>query len=419
MEKKNRKVTKKDKANSILATIVAIVIVSIFALYLGNSVYTWWQKPTNVFLVENGEISLSESTVGYVIRDEQVIPGQTNKNGILQIKTDGQKVANGDTVLRYYSGEEKSIQNEIANIDVQIQEMLENNNNASSSDVKKALEMLAKSELDELYKNNELQKMKEFKQEISTIIAKKAKIIGNLSTDNEALSNLIKQREELEKELNKKSIDLKAIESGIVSYRVDRLEEKLQTDDFSYLNKNFLEQLTLKTGQIIATNEEKVKIINNFEGYIAVILTSNQAKDARIGDKVNLILSNMKEISATISYINVEEDDSRTIVFKITKGIEELIKYRKISLDIEWWSYEGWRIPNSSILTEEGKTYIVRNRAGYLDKILVKTLRQNEDYSIVTRYSAEELKEMGYTAKEINNMPKVSLYDEILINPNN
>jgi len=125
----------------------------------------------------------------------------------------------------------------------------------------------------------------------------------------------------------------------------------------------------------------------------------------------------MKEIPGVVSYINVEEDDSRTIVLKITKGIEELIKYRKISLDIEWWSDEGWRVPNSSILTQDGKAYIVRNRAGYLDNILVKILRQNEDYSIVTRYDTDELKEMGYTAKEINNMPKISLYDEILINP--
>ena len=191
----------------------------------------------------------------------------------------------------------------------------------------------------------------------------------------------------------------------------------LKTDDFSYLNKSFLENLNLKTGQIIGTSEEKGKIINNFVCYIAANLNSEQAKNARMGDKVKLILSNLEEITATISYINVEEDDLRTIVFQITNQIEELIKYRKISLDIVWWSYEGWKVPNSSILTEDGKTYVVRNRAGYLDKILVKILRQNEKYSILARYSTEELKEMGYTSSEINNMPKISLYDEILISP--
>ena len=406
MEKKNRKITQKSKTNNKLATGIVIAIVAIFLLYLFNSIYTWWQKPTNVFLVENGEISLTESTVGYVIRNEQIIQNENNENGILQIKTEGQRVATGDTVLRYYSGEEESIQKEISNIDAQIQEILENTPPPSTSDVKKALETQAKSQLDELYKNNELQKMQEYKKEISETIGKKAKIIGSLSTDNTVLANLIKQREELEKQLNDKAINLKSVQSGIVSYKVDGLEDKLTTDDFSYINKNFLENLQLKTGQIIANTEDKVKIIDNFEGYIAVVLESDQAKNVRIGGKVNLILSNMKEILATIAYINVEEDDSRTIVFKITKEVEELIKYRKISLDIEWWSDEGWRIPNSAIITKDGKAYIVRNRAGYLGEILVKILRQNENYAIVTRYDTEELKTMGYTTKEINDMPK-------------
>lgn len=418
MEKKNRKVTKKDKANNLLAMGIVVVIVVIFFIYLFNSIYTWWQKPTNVFLVENGKIFLMESTIGYVIRNENVIQNEKNENEILQIKTEGQRVANGDTVLRYYSNEETSIQKEIENIDIQIQEILENNQLGTTSDIKKALENQAKTQLNELYKNNELQKMQEYKKDISETIGKKAKIIGNLSSDNTVLTNLIKQREELEKQLNENATDLKAAQSGIVSYKVDGLEEKLKTDDFSYINKSFLENLELKAGQIIANTDEKVKIINNFEGYIAVVLNSNQAKDARIGDKVKLILSNMKEILANVAYINVEEDDSRTIVFKITKGIEELIKYRKISLDIEWWSYEGWRVPNSAILTKNGKAYIVRNRAGYLSEILVKILRQNENYAIVGRYNTDELKGMGYTAKEINEMPKISLYDEILINPN-
>lgn len=416
MEKKNRKVTSKDREKNILAIIISVAIAFLIILYIGNSVYNLWKKPTNVFLVENGEISLEESAVGYIIRNETVIPSEDNENGILQIKTDGQRVAKGDTVLRYYGGEEANIQKDITDIDVQIQKILEDSKSEVNSDIK-ALVTQAKTQLDELYKNNELQKIQEYKKDVSTTIAKKAKIIGT-STDNASLSNLIKQREALEGQLNTESIELKATESGMVSYRVDGLEEILKIDDFSYLNKDFLEGLNLKTGQIIASNEKTVKIIDNFEGYIAVVLNSNQAKDARIGDKVNLILSNMKEIKATVSYINVENDDSRTIVFKITKGIEELIKYRKISLDVEWWSYEGWRVPNSSILVENGKEYVVRNRAGYLDKILIKILRQNENYSIVTRYSTDNLKEMGYTASEINNMPKISLYDEILIKPN-
>ena len=416
MEKKNKKIKKKSKVNIIIEISIIVIISVIALLCIGNAMYKWLKQPTNVFLVENGEVIQEESAIGYLIREEIVTQGENYQNGILQIKTEGQRVSNGDPIFRYYSASEEQIRKEISDIDAQIQNLMDNNKSGFSSDIK-LLESQIKEQVDELYKSNNLQKNKEAKKEIDENITKKARAIGERSPENSEIRNLITRRDELENSLKNSYEYIKAPLSGIVSYRIDGLEEVLKTDDFSYLNKNFLENLDLKAGQIIPVSDEKGKIINNFECYIATVLKSDQAKDARIGDKVKLVLSNLKEISAVVSYINVEEDDTRTIVLKITNNIEELMKYRKISFDIVWWSYEGWRVPNSSILTEDGKSYVVRNRAGYLDKILVKILRQNETYSILDRYSTDELKEMGYTSKEINNMPKISLYDEILISP--
>lgn len=232
---------------------------------------------------------------------------------------------------------------------------MDNDINGLSSDIK-LLETQIKSQVDKLYKNNSVQKNKEYKKEIDETITKKTKIIAERSPEGSELRKLISKREELENKLKNNSEYIKAPKSGIVSYRIDGLEDNLKIDDFSYLNKNFLENLNLKTGQIIAENNEKGKIINNFECYIATILNSVQAKDAKIGDKVKLILSNLEEISATIAYINIEEDESRTIVLKITNNIEELIKYRKISFDIVWWNHKGWRVPNTSIINDERKS---------------------------------------------------------------
>ena len=62
--------------------------------------------------------------------------------------------------------------------------------------------------------------------------------------------------------------------------------------------------------------------------------------------------------------------------------------------------------------------YVVRNRAGYLSKMLVKIKKQGEKYSIVETYSTEELKQLGFSNEEIAKYKKVSIYDEILLNPN-
>ena len=52
-----------------------------------------------------------------------------------------------------------------------------------------------------------------------------------------------------------------------------------------------------------------------------------------------------------------------------------------------------------------------------MNKILVKVKKQSEKYSLVEAYSAEELKELGFSDKEINNYKRISIYDEIIVNP--
>lgn len=93
------------------------------------------------------------------------------------------------------------------------------------------------------------------------------------------------------------------------------------------------------------------------------------------------------------------------------------MNYRKVAINIIWWSASGLKVPNSSILKEDDKSYIVRKRAGYSDKILVKILKESKSYSIIDNYTTLELKELGYSTEEINNQKKISLYDEILLYP--
>lgn len=115
------------------------------------------------------------------------------------------------------------------------------------------------------------------------------------------------------------------------------------------------------------------------------------------------------EVDTTIENI-IEEDEERIIVFKIDKAVQELINYRKISLDVIWWSESGKKIPNTAIGYEEKNDkqvpYVIRTRAGYTNKILVKILKQNENYAIVDNYKSEELEELGYDVEEIENRKK-------------
>lgn len=403
MEKKIRK-------GRVFAVVLILALVFIYAVYLVAKLV---QNPTNTFMVTNGKISQEESDIGYIIREETVVKGQNYKNGMVKIKNEGEKVAKGDSVFRYYSSGEEELKNKIAELDVEIQSLMQNEKSSFPSDVK-LLESQIEKELDSIYGVNNAQKIQEYKKNINSYITKKAKIS---SPSNSRLKELLSQREEYENRLTSDSENVNAPESGIVSYRVDGLESVLATENFTKFNKSFLQDLKLKTGQTVASNEEVGKIINNYQCYIVFNSNTNEAKNSKVGDTIKIRVQNSDTLKASVENIIDEDDESKTITVKITNDVEKLIAYRKISFDIIWWDAEGFRIPNEAIKEENGLSYVVRNRNGYYNKMLVKILKQNDEYCIVRQYKTEELEELGFTSSQIYSMRNIALYDEIVLNP--
>ena len=394
--------------------VIVILLLIAVLVYITLGVYNLIKNPSDSVIVYEGSISEEETVNGYIIRDETVISGENYKNGMVQIKSEGDRVASGDPIFRYYTSGEDDLKAKIAELDVKIQEAMEENNEDLFSTDTKLLDTQISETLDKIYDLNDTQKIKEYKRDISEYITRKAKIAGELSPSGSYLKKLIDERSSYENELNSGAEYINATKSGIVSYRVDGLEETLNLNDFSKINKEFLENLNLKTGQIISTSNERGKIVNNFVAYIACVSDSEEANAAEIGDKVKIALPSTKEVEAKIEYITKEENNEVTIIFSIHEGIDELLSYRKTSFDIIWWDAKGYKVPNSSIITENDLNYVIRTRAGYLDKVLVKVKKRTDSYSVVTNYSTSELEELDL---ESGVSTSIILYDELILNP--
>ena len=405
-----KKVKNKKK---VLVIYIAGVMLLIYLFYI---IYLLIKQPTNVFTVENGKLYKEETDIGYVIRNEKVVKGENYKNGMEQIIGEGSRAAVNENIFRYYSTNEENLKQKIADLDVKIQDAMSQEEGVFTSDAK-ILENQIDDKIQDINKVNDISKLTEYKKEIESLVSKKAKIAGEASPQGSYLRKLIEERKKYETELNSGAEYVKAPMSGIVSYRVDGLEETLTPDNFSSLNKEYLESLNLNTGKIVASNEECGKVIDNFECYIATISSSEEAQNAKVGDSVKVRLSNNAEISAEITNLIKDENNEVVIILKVQKQIEELINYRKITFDLIWWSASGLKVPNQAIVQENDLNYVIRNRAGYLSKILVKVKKQGDKYSIVDSYTSEELKKLGLSNSEISTYKKISIYDEILVNP--
>lgn len=404
---------KYNKKYNILLAIAAVIIV----IYILYAIIKLIQSPTDTFIIKYGKVSMEEQAIGYIIRSEVIAKGNNYQNGLIQIKSEGEKTAVGEAIFRYYNSNEEEIINQINEVDLKINEAMENQTGIFSSDIK-SLEKQIEQTIDGIQDFTDTEKIREYKNDINTYLTKKSKIAGETSKSGSYIKQLYEERSSYEAKLSASAEYIYAPMGGVVSYRIDGLENILTPSDFTTINKSLLEGLNIKTGQIIATNNEEGKVINNFECYIATVMGTDNAINSKEGQNVKIRLSSQDEVDAKIVYKAQEDNGEVLLVFKITKKVEDLISYRKISFDVIWWSDTGLKVPNSSILHDENNnSFIIRNRAGYLDKIMIKELRTTKNYTIVENYEIQDLQEKGYTDEEIRKMKNVMVYDEIISNP--
>ena len=402
---------KKSKKIIAILSIIAVVIYAIISVYLVI------EKRVDTYVVKQGTLSEKDEEVGYIIRDEVVVKGDDYANGIYAIASEGQRVAVGESIFRYYSDSEKQIKTQINGLNYKIQEeILKQDKKDTSADIK-SIEKQIEEKIQTINTLTNYQEIVESKKIIDNLINKKINFIGDV-TENKQIKTLVKERNSYENQLKNGSEYQKAEIAGVVSYRVDGLEEKLSPAKFNEITEKYLNDLDLKTGKIVSTSNESGKVIDNFKCYIAITMNSSKAMSAKIGDKVKLRISNNQENKAEIVHIN-EESGKRTIIFEINNMTDDLINHRKILVDVIWLDVSGLKVPKQALTKENGLYYVTRNKAGIQTKLLVKVKMETDKFAIIAPYESDELKELGYSAKDIRNYTNnktITNYDEIILN---
>lgn len=400
---KNKKSRKKN--------IIFFIFIIIF-IYVFSSIFLLVNSSNEAITVDKGTVTIEEATTGYIIRDETVLTGNNYSNGLIAIISEGERTAKGDTIFRYIATDESKIEAKIQELNLKIQEAFESSSNKFPADIKN-LDKQIDTKIQDLKTLTDVHTISEYKKTLEEITNKKAKIVGELSPSGSYIKELTDEKENYEKQLTENSEYITAPIAGVVSYRVDGLEDVLSPKDFSTLTEESLDKLEIKTGKIVSTSQSQGKIINNFECYLATVLESDIAKQAEVGDKVTINFSSGNDIETEINYVAKQESGKILIIFKLDIMPEELIQYRKISFNITWSHLSGLKVPNTSIVkAEDGLDYVIRKKNDKQEKVLVKVLKRNDKYSIINSYSTEELGALGV---DVQNYSKISQYDTILL----
>ena len=196
MESKKKKKKQSFKLN--IKVVIFAIIALILIICLVYNVIALFVNPTDTFMIQKGEVSSTDESVGYIIREEKLFQGNNYKNGIYQIKTEGQRVAKGDPIFRYYTNNEETLVKKISELDLQIQDALEQNQkNLYSSDIA-VIDSQIEEKLKHISKINKVEDLLEYNKQVSTALTKKAKLTGELSPAGSYIKELISKRSEYE-----------------------------------------------------------------------------------------------------------------------------------------------------------------------------------------------------------------------------
>ena len=407
--------------------IVIISILFMIIIYFVIILVRFFKAPADTVMIKNGELIDYEEVVGYIIRDEEVIDTSMYTGQAKAAVEDATRVSKSATILTYVSAEAEQIKSKIEKLDEKIGKAMDNRQTIFSNDAKalySEIELYLYSSLEE---NTDVYETVEKKELLNEKIKKKAKIVGDLSPVGSQIKSLIEERTNYEKELNDSQKSVKASNAGLVSYRVDNFENVLTMDSISKLSTEELNKMKITTNQVVPINTSRVKLVNNFECFIAVPISSEEAENAKLNDTVYLRLDDQDDdlISATVEYIS-EEEKGRIIVFKVKTNVEELTKYRKITLDVVWWRDKGLKVNKNAIKQAEvmvtgGKNIqlpmVTIKKASYTQDAYVKIIREAGDFAIIENYKDEELMSFGLSEENVNNRQTIKMYDEVVISP--
>ena len=399
MSKKNERHKNKRKFN-----FKHFIIFFLFVAYGIVFIHTFFSQNIETVVLTSGVIEEVDQTYGIITRSESIVA--TDVNGVVYPKiSQGERVSKGQVVAVVKNERVKEVEQKIEDLNEKIDKLVvpsffNNDIKLLDTEISSILTQVIKNDYYESFSN-----FTNYKTTLDAKIQKKAKIIGQESPIGSVAQNYIAQLEKYEAELNSVQAEVIAPIAGTVVYKLDGYEEILTQDAIPLYDVNTLEKLEVPKGELVSSlKENSLKIVDNIEGYITVVLDSQNAQEAKVDQRVELRfpeVDNNLRITGKIDYINHDSDGKVVVTFRINRAIEALLNYRNVKVDVIWETTQGYKVPTSCLLkTEQGnKVYIFVGR-NYVVEKNVEIIEEVGEYAIINAAEGS----------------KLYLYDSVIVN---
>lgn len=248
--------------NKIKNNVFAITLISLILIILAVFIIIKMINTEQKDLILNGTVESTEFLTAYVLKEETIIDIDKSKI-LIPIIPDGQRVAKGDIIATYRGDEYQEYQDKLEEMDKEIFILMKDLPAVYSSEIDNIDELIY-TNIKKIINENSYISLQEHKNTINNYIKMRADIIARLSPDGAAIKDKIEQRNNYEDLAKKSNHNVIALSSGIVTYKVDSLEN-LDSKDYSVWEENIVKY----------NPSSNIKIVDNYLAYIITKTSKN------------------------------------------------------------------------------------------------------------------------------------------------
>ena len=403
---KNNKKRKlfKDNMKTIITIVICIIIVTSILIY--NKFFN--SKKT--YTVVNGSVEKVSDTYIYVLKEENVIEIDDSVVAVPVVEQD-KRAAKNEVVAVYKNDNYEKYQSEISTLDREIQTLVNDLPSVYSNDIS-SIDSQISLLIKEAQNETSYVKMQEYKNKVNELLYKKITILGELSPTGSKIRELIEQRAKLDQDSKNSSNNIKAPISGLVTYKIDGLENLINYNEILNYDVEKLDEIINKYSSN-NTNNFGIKIVDNFKCYYLVKEAENEnTQYIKEGQKyqIKLMDKNSNDSNTAILEKSINSNGYTYNIFSIENSVSDVLDVRETGAEIIWTKKDGLVVSLDAVVNKNGINYVTLVTGGEYIDIPIKVVISNDTVCIAENYTKEELEELGITSNAV-----LERYDQLLI----
>ena len=403
--KPNRKARAGKKAlrNTIFAVLVTVfsVAVLIFIIY---HLYDYIAAKPKFEFIPTGRVEHTIGATALIVRDETVISSKVKGELVTKV-TEGSRISKDQQLALVVPENMASTVTTLRNTQSQLSEVqqeiiasgkapgAESIYDDVDKDILPIVDLLRQDAM-----GGKLSNIPSYESSLTVLIDKREKEISKLEFEDERWKILRDDADSYETQLSKNASIIKSTKPGIVSYKLDGLEEELSFDLLLHEEPSKIkEYIDNSSGAItsdlaVEEDENVARISQNEEQYLAVILKGKDVKfeEFAVDTTHNInIASEGVTIDNCVVVRSVPCDDGLLVVFSTSRHVESLIGFRSVNIEIVINTTSGLRVQTTSLVKpdyERGVATIYINKDGFASEVDVIIKDYDREYAIIAPF---------------------------------